>query len=72
MLHWVAKVSLSAKMGNDEGNSGTSVDAMIHDVPGTTRDVQQTLHSGYPVSMDALSHHIDLSMELYQLCLPPC
>jgi hypothetical protein len=59
-------------LGDGEGNGDTSMDVVLHDVPDMAWDIQHTLCLSHPMSVDASGHHVNLSMELHQLCLPPC
>jgi hypothetical protein len=72
MGHRSVKVNPSAKLGNDEGNDGLTVNIEFHDMSGMTRDVKQAMQTGCPTSADALGHLIDLPRKPRQLALLSC
>jgi hypothetical protein len=72
MGHRSAKVNPSAKLGDDEGNGGPTVNIEFHDMSGMTRDVKQEMQTGCPTSTDVLGHLIDIPRKPRQLALLPC
>jgi hypothetical protein len=61
----------NAKLDNDQGNGGPTVNVEVHDILNAARNVEQALQVSCSASMDALGHRIELLMQLRQLGLLP-